>query len=146
MTGINQATDLVNRDSGRLIVVLDPAGVVREFYERMQARNWDRAGELLDPDVEIRYTATGERFVGPAFLEMNRAYPDGWTIHVDEVLGVGDRVASQVRVDHGDDEFWCAGFYTVSDGRIVGGVEHWLTGGSESPPVWREAFTTPGDS
>ena len=118
----------------------DPAGVVRAFYERMQARDWDGAGELLDPGVQVRYTATGERFVGSSFLDMNRAYPEGWTILVEEALSAGDRVASQVRVDHGGDEFWCAGFYTVRDGRIVDGVEHWVTARSETPPEWRRPF------
>ena len=32
------------------------------------------AGELLDPDVEIRYTANGERFFERARSEMNRVY------------------------------------------------------------------------
>ena len=121
--------------------MLDAGDVVREFHELMQARDWDGAGELLDPSVEIRFTATGERFVGAAFLAMNRDYPDGWTIHVHEVMVSGARVAAQVRVDQGPDIYWCAGFYTVRDGRIVDGVEHWVTEGSEQAPPWRQAYT-----
>jgi ketosteroid isomerase-like protein len=120
----------------------DAGDVVREFHERMQARDWDGAAELLDPSIEIRYTATGERFVGAAFLAMNRAYPDGWTIQVHEVMTSGARVAAQVRVDQGQEIYWCAGFYTVRDGRIVDGVEHWVTACSEPAPPWRHAYTT----
>lgn len=120
----------------------DAAETVRRFFERMEARDWDGAGALLAPAVHIEFTETGERFDGPAFLAMNRAYPDGWTIEVVEVLTSGDRVAAQVRVDHGDDTFWCAGFYTVSGGVIVDGVEHWVTAGSVEPPAWRRPFTT----
>jgi len=119
--------------------------VVRQFYERMQARDWTAAAELLSPTVEIRFTSTGERFVGPSFLAMNRAFPEGWTIDVHEVLCVGDRVATQVQVDQDGATFWCAGFYTVSEGRIVDGVEHWVTEHGELPPPWRQPFTTSTD-
>ena len=120
------------------------ADVVRSFFERMQDRDWDAAGALLSPTLTIEFTETGERFDGSNFLAMNRAYPEGWSIEVVETLAVGapqgDRVAAQVRVEQGDTTFWCAGFYTVRDGRIADGVEHWVTAGSEAPPEWRREF------
>ena len=117
-----------------------PGAVVRTFFERMEARDWDEAGRCLADNVRIDYTATGERFDGPNFLAMNRAYPDGWTITVVDVIESDDRVAAQVIVDHGDDRFWCAGFYTVIGGQIVSGTEHWVTEGSDEPPGWRERY------
>ena len=126
----------------------DPRDTVRSFFERMEARDWDGAGERLSPTVDITFTETGERFVGPGFLAMNRAYPEGWSIEVVEVMASADqpaRVAAQVKVTHGDDVFWCAGFYTVVDGRIVDGVEHWVTEGSQPPPAWRRHFVTTPD-
>lgn len=105
---------------------------MRTFFERMQARDWPAAAECLSPSVHIEYSGTGEQFDGPAFLAMNEAYPEGWTIHVVEVLARGSRVAAQVRVEHGEDVFWCAGFYSVRDGVIVHGVEHWVTEQSEA--------------
>lgn len=119
-----------------------PDAVVRRFLEEMQARNWDEAGACLSPSIRIEYTETGEVFEGPSFLAMNRDYPDGWSIHIAEVLSQGDRVAAQFRVDHGNDVFWCAGFYTISDELIVEGVEHWLTAGSLAPPEWRAPYRT----
>jgi predicted SnoaL-like aldol condensation-catalyzing enzyme len=119
-----------------------PGDVVRAFFERMQARDWDAAGELLSPDVHIEYTETGERFDGGNFLAMNRAYPEGWTIEVVETIAAGDRVAVQVRVDHVDATFWCAGFYRVVGGVIESGVEHWVTERSEPPPAWRHPFAS----
>ncbi len=107
----------------------------------MEARDWDGAAALVAPDVVVDYTHTGERFVGDAVVEMNRAYPEGWTITVVDVVTRGDRAAAQVRVDHGDDVFWCAGFYTVADGRIASGTEHWVTAGSSQPPGWRAPFS-----
>lgn len=120
----------------------EPAGVVRRFFESMEARDWDAAGACLSPQLVVDFTETGERFVGDSFLAMNRAYPEGWRIRVIEVLAQGERVAAQVEVTLGDDVFWCAGFYTVSDGQISRGVEHWVTEGSEQPPEWRQTFTT----
>ncbi len=120
---------------------MEPATVVRSFYERMQDRNWDGAGELLAPSLVIDFTETGERFGRDGFLAMNRAYPEGWTIDVIEILAAGDRVAAQVRVDHTQDVFWCAGFYEVIDGLIVTGTEHWVTEGSQPAPEWRSQYT-----
>ena len=119
-----------------------PVAVVRSFFESMEARDWDRAGALLSEDLIIEFTETGERFLGGNFLAMNRAYPEGWTIEVVETIGSGDRVAAQVKVDLGDDLFWCAGFYTVQDGLITNGVEHWVTARSQQPPPWRDRFSS----
>lgn len=121
----------------------DASRVVRAFFERMQARDWDAAGQLLDPDVEVQWPVTGERFRGPAFLEMQRAYPEGWRIEVVEVLGDTAtspdvaRVAARVAVDQSGERFWCFGFYTVTGSRIRDAVELWGTEDSEPPPQWR---------
>jgi SnoaL-like domain len=75
------------------------------FNERMEARDWDGADKLLSPTIEIVYSATGERFVGPSFLASNRAYPEGWSIEVVETLTQGDRAASRVHIRHGAETF-----------------------------------------
>jgi hypothetical protein len=120
---------------------MSPADVVREFHKRMQARDWEGAAAYLSPTVDISFPSTGERSVGPDFLTMNRVYPDGWSLTVEEVLAVGDRVVSRVRVEQ-DDVFWCTGFYNVANGVIVDGIEHWLTAGAEEAPAWREPYVT----
>jgi hypothetical protein len=75
--------------------------VVERFFERMQARDWRAAARMLADDVHIDYTATSERFDGPAFIAMNEAYPDGWDLQVVETISQGNRVAAQVVVRHG---------------------------------------------
>jgi len=122
---------------------MDAGEIVREFHRRMQARDWRGAESFLADDVHIEYTSTGEQFDGPAFLAMNEAYPEGWSLEVREVVAAGDRVAAQVRVHHADQVFWCAGFYTVTDDRIARGVEHWVTEGAETPAPWRREFRSP---
>ena len=119
-----------------------PTEVVRGFFERMEARQWDSAGELLSPSLHIEYTATGEVFDGDNFLAMNRAYPDGWTIRIVETIAEGNRVAAHVSVQQDNDTFRCAGFYEIANGVIESGVEHWVTERSEAPPVWRQEFVS----
>lgn len=118
----------------------EAATVVRSLFEAMEARDWALARTLISDNATIDWTETGERFVGQRFIDVNEAYPEGWTIDVVEVLDAGDRAAAQVRVTLGDETFWCAGFYSVDDGRITGGTEHWVTAGSEAPPAWRDGF------
>jgi len=108
----------------------------------MQARDWGAAGGLLSPTVHVEFSETGERFDGPNYLAMNRAYPEGWSIEVVETVTESDRVAARVRVTHGDAVFWCAGFFRVADGVIVSGVEHWVTERSQPAPPWRQRFTS----
>ena len=87
----------------------EPGRIVRSFFERMEARDWPGAGQLLSPSLSVEFTETGERFDGANFLAMNEAYPEGWSIEVVETVADGDRVAAQVRVRHRDEVFWCAG-------------------------------------
>jgi limonene-1,2-epoxide hydrolase len=121
---------------------VNPSDVVRNFHEAMQARDWDRAARYLSPTVRIEYVATGEVFEGPTFLQMNRDYPDGWSLEVIDAIGDGNRVALRVRVTQNDDVFWCGGYYKVEDELIVSGVELWVTAGGETAPEWRAAYTS----
>jgi predicted kinase len=118
-----------------------PSFVVRRFFESMQARDWASAERCLDANIVVRFTETNEVFRGANFLAFQRAYPDGWTLTVEEVIGCGNRVASQTTVDQDGVRYWCAGFYTVTGGKIIGGVEHWVTEGATTPPPWRLEFT-----
>ncbi|MDO9175528.1 MAG: nuclear transport factor 2 family protein [Actinomycetota bacterium] len=120
---------------------MEAAAVVRSFLERMEARDWVGATALMAPDASISYSATGERFTGSSFMAMNEAYPEGWRLEPVDVVAAGERVAVQVRVPNGDQVDWLSGFYTVVDGRIVEGHEHWVTERSEPAPEWRAPYT-----
>jgi len=115
--------------------------VVRRLWERIEARDWGAARELLADDFAAEWPHSRERFRGgDDFIGMNRAYPEGWAIEVLDVLGDGDRVASQVRVTHPDGTFYAASFFTVRDGKLASLHELWVTEGAEAPPAWRAAF------
>jgi len=114
--------------------------VVRAFHLAMQERDWERASALLAADIIVEWPATGERLTGARFLDVQRDYPEGWSITVLEVIGDA-RVASRVRVDHGEQVFLCAGFFDVVGGRIRRGVEHWVTVCGEGQPPWRIGYS-----
>lgn len=119
-----------------------PADVVRTFFDSMQARDWAGAAGCLADDVRVWWPVTGERFRGPDFLAMQRAYPDGWRIEVVEVLADDDRASARVAVDLDGERYWCFGSYAVGEGVITEGVELWGTQGSETPPAWRARFAS----
>jgi SnoaL-like domain len=123
----------------------DPAGsVVRALWEHIEARDWDAARGTLADSFTCDYPATGERFPSAdAFIGMNRAYPEGWSIVVDEIVEQGARVVARVRVALGDDLFHCLSFADVEDGLIARSVDFWLDDGGEPAPDWRTPFRTP---
>jgi ketosteroid isomerase-like protein len=123
---------------------MEAADTVRALFERMQARDWSGARAVMADDAVIRYSATGEVFTGDSFMAMNEAYPEGWTIEIVDIAAAGDRVAAQVRVPNGGQIDWLSGFYTVVDGRIAEGHEHWVTERAEPAPAWRAPFTVEG--
>jgi GNAT superfamily N-acetyltransferase/ketosteroid isomerase-like protein len=121
-----------------------PLAVVRRLWDSFQARDWAGARALLHDDAVVRWWASGERLEGAdAFIRANETYPEGWTIHVREVVALQDgRVLSVVRVDQPPDRFFANSIFTVRDGRIAGADEFWAT--VEAPPAWRNAQSLPG--
>ncbi len=122
----------------------DAAGVVRRFWELVEARDWDGAGDLLAEDFVAEWPHSLERFRGrDAYISMNRAYPEGWRIEVQRVVADGDVVACEVRVPMGEQVSHLAAFYEVRDGLIRWGTEYWVDRGEQPPPEWRRAFSEP---
>lgn len=122
---------------------MDAAEVVRAYWARTQGRDWDGVRALLADDLVVEWPVSGERFTSAdAFVGMNAAYPEGWTIDVRSVVGDGEQVASQVLVPHVEHGPAAAlSFWTVRGGLVRSAVEYWCTPGSERPPDWRKVFT-----
>lgn len=120
--------------------MIEPTLVVTSFFEAIQARSWDTATAFLADDVTAWWPVTDERFSGDSFIAMQRAYPEGWRITVEEMTADGDRVAARVAVEQDEERFWCHGWYRVGDGRITHVIELWGTEGSETPPEWRRRY------
>ncbi|WP_308401175.1 nuclear transport factor 2 family protein [Streptomyces sp. AC512_CC834] len=135
---------------------LEPAAIVREFWARMQARDWKGLGALLAEDLVVEWPASAERIVGRAdFVSVNAEYPEGWSIHVIRIVadggdgdgdgdGDGETVVSEVEVPHDTmGVHRVVSLWTVRDGRITGGREYWTELGSDPSPEWRAAFVRP---
>jgi ketosteroid isomerase-like protein len=124
---------------------VQPAEVVGELWRRIQARDWHGVGALLAEDVVVDWPETGERIRGrDNFVELNRNYPEGWSIDVLQILSDGNRVASEVRVPHTElGLHWAASFFEVEHGRIARGTEYWVSQSQEAPPAWRAQWVEP---
>jgi hypothetical protein len=121
--------------------------LVRALWERMEARDWDDARATLADDFVRDYPASHERFPsGEAFIAINRAYPEGWSITVDEILESGSRVVAHVRMSHGDNLFHCLSFADVVDGRIRRSLDFWVDDGGDPAPDSRAQVRDPQTS
>lgn len=118
-----------------------PVDVVRAFWERMEARDWDGARECLDEHLVVLWPATRERFEGAdTFIAMNRAYPEGWHIRVQAVYAHGNDVLAWVEVPMGDQMSWCAQRAQVFKGRIISSIDLWTDEGGVDAPNWRKPY------
>jgi ketosteroid isomerase-like protein len=118
---------------------MEPSRVVEELWRRFEARQWDRAGELVAKDVVVEWPVSGERIVGRAnFIAVNREYPEGWSIRILRIVANGEQVVSEVEVPQPDlGVFRAASFWTVTGGQIKHGTEYWTTMGADESPAWR---------
>lgn len=121
---------------------MEPSKVVQEFWDRMQARDWEGLGALLDDELVVEWPVSGERIVGrDHFVRVNAEYPEGWSIRVLRVVADGDSVVSEVEVPHETmGVHRVASFWTIERGRIVTGREYWTELGSDPSPEWRAAY------
>jgi hypothetical protein len=118
---------------------------VRSLWERIQARDWDGARELLADGMVCRWPHSDERFEGADnFIAMNRAYPEGWQITIVDVAEIPGGAVSRIRVEQAGSRFHAASFFTVRNDLIEDAVEYWVTEGSEEPPDWRARFSLRG--
>jgi len=111
--------------------MLDATSVVERLWDAMRSRDWDRVEDVIAPHAVIEWPHTGERFASrDAYVAVNRGYPEDWDIALKRVIGDQDRVAALIVVDQDGHALHCCAFYDLFDGRIVSGVEYWVTAGA----------------
>jgi len=117
---------------------------VRLLWERMEARDWYGVAAQLREDVVVDWPNTAERMRGrDDYLAVQRAYPEGWHIHVLRIVDGGDTVVSEVRVDQDGKRFFAVSFFELADGKIARGVEYWSDGEPAPAPEWRARWMEP---
>jgi ketosteroid isomerase-like protein len=121
---------------------MDPKEIVAELWRRMEARDWDGVGDLVADDFVLDWPESRERIRGrDNFVELNRNYPEGWSIEVLQIVTEGDRVVSEVRVPHGElGLHYASSFFEVEGGRLARGREYWSRELDEEPPAWRSKW------
>lgn len=120
---------------------MEPTDVVRELWDRIEARDWTGLAALLADDLVVDWPASAERIQGSAnFVAVNAEYPEGWSIRVLRLVAQGEEVVSEVEVPHAGRVFRVASFWTVQGGRVVRGREYWTSLGADPPPGWRAAY------
>jgi GNAT superfamily N-acetyltransferase len=123
----------------------DPRRVVRDLWAAFQARDWRAARALMRDDLVVRWWSSGERFNGAeAFVAVQAAYPEGWTLHLMALDLLDDgRVSAFVRVEHPPHgTFLVQQTARVRDGLLAHADELWAT--AEPPPAWRTPGRFPG--
>ena len=112
---------------------------VELLWQRFQDRDWNGARELLADGFVAEWPHSRERIVGAdAFIEVNRRYPGDWSLALRHIVADGDRVVSEVEVEHAEDGVFCAAsFFELREGLIERAREYWVAAGSEEPPAWR---------
>jgi len=117
---------------------------VRQLWAAVQARDWAAMRARLKDDLQVTWWTSGERFTSAdAYVEVQRRYPEGWTIRLLEAQRLEDgRVLSLVRVDHPPGTFFCTAIARVDEG-VIGAIdEYWAT--LEAPPDWRTSAAIAG--
>ncbi len=124
---------------------MQPAEVIQALWDRIEARDWTGAAELVADDAVIDWPVSSERIAGRTnIIAVNREYPEGWSIRVLRIVADGDQVVSEVEVPHKDDGvFRVASFWTVAGGQIVRGTEYWTSLGADPSPAWRAPYVEP---
>ncbi len=120
----------------------ESAEVVRGLWERMQARDWAGAADLVDRDVVVEWPVSRERMTGrDNYIAVNREYPEGWEIRVLRVIAEGGQAASEVEVRHETmGVFRAASFWTVAGARVTRGTEYWTSFGGDEPLPGRSQY------
>lgn len=115
---------------------------LRDFWDRIDQRDWAGLGRLLDPGLQIRYLQTGELIDGAAaFVRLNAEYPGRWRATVLDLVAAGDRAVSSTRVEAegGGETHFVMSFATVRGGVLTALTELWAEAGQEVPQDRRPA-------
>lgn len=120
---------------------MDGVGIVRAWWAHVQSRDWTSARALLHDDATMHWPSSGEHFDdAQAIVQVQRIYPEGWTIHVVSVDELKNSdVHSIVEVSHPPMRFQANSRFQIDATRIRRITEYWGT--VEAPPEWRNAAT-----
>jgi len=115
---------------------------LRNFWDRINQRDWAGLGQLLTPGLQTRYLATDELIDGAeGFVRLNAEYSGRWRVTVLDLVAAGDRAVTCARLDaeEGSEAHYVTSFATVRDGLVADLTELWADAGQEVPQDRRPA-------
>jgi ketosteroid isomerase-like protein len=96
---------------------------VERLWRGLAARDWRAVDSQFRPNAVVEWPHTGARMDAEEYVGWHRERAAlGATAVVSRVVTEGRTVAVEARVG----EAYCAGFYDLHDGLIVGAVEYWV--------------------
>jgi hypothetical protein len=114
--------------------------LVRALWQAFDEGRFDDVRPLLADDFVAEWPQTNERIVGrDNFIALNTTYPGRWRCTLQDVLGDGDRMVTQVEISDGDHSLYATSFFTIESGRIRHAREFF--GDVMEPPYDRTAWT-----
>jgi hypothetical protein len=121
------------------------SGPVGAYLRALEARDWDRVQELLDPDVVYELPQTRERIVGrQSYVRFNRDYPGDWHLEPRMVVEDDAQGAAWFRWLVGDEQGDGIAFFEIDHGAITRVTDFWPE--PYEPPPGREHLTESMDA
>jgi len=109
--------------------------VVRDYVERLEARDWPAFAALLDPDVVYEMPQTRERVRGrERYLQFNQEYPGEWHLEVLRVVAEDLHGVCWLRWRVGEEAGDAVVLLTVDDDGLVTEVVDFWPESYEPPP------------
>lgn len=119
---------------------MDPQETVTTLWRLFDERRFEETRPLFAEDFVADWPQTRERMLGAEnFIQLNRAYPGAWRCHLRDIVGAGERVATEVEITDGVTVVHAASFYTFRNGRIASVREFFADPGE--PPYDRSQWT-----
>lgn len=111
---------------------------VREFWDSLQARDWERFGATVTHDVVAWWPQSRERVTGrDALVRFMAEFPGDWSLVVEREHGDAVGVATLIAFTVAGETVPGATFFDLADdGRVRGFTEFWPE--PYAPPPGRE--------
>jgi hypothetical protein len=118
----------VSEGAPSVVAVTDTVALIRQYVDRLEARDWAGFAETLHSEVVYRMPQSGEVVRGrDACLRWNQEYPDVW--HLRLVVAYGDETGGAARLDVDDARepapVTALVFFQVAGGRVTEVTDFW---------------------
>ena len=113
---------------------------LRRYWQAVAAQDAQAMRAYFDPQAEIRWHNTNERFTLDAFIRANCEYPGAWAGEVERAEIFLDHAVTVTRVwaTDGDASLHVVSFFKLQKEKIRLLDEYW---GDDGPaPAWRQAL------